>query len=83
MLDILTVMPNPILLVAKQEALQYVLDDVDEEVKPVITAAFWGIGKHSIVHNHGMKFLLKVEIFSIINFWTKQVPFRHRMRSMV
>lgn len=42
MMDILTVMPNPILLVAKQEALQYVLDDVDEEVKPLITAAFWG-----------------------------------------
>ncbi len=34
--------PKEIIEIAKNEALQYVLDDVDGVVKPVITAAFWG-----------------------------------------
>lgn len=40
--DYLCGMPEDILKIAQAEALQYVLDDVDGEVKPVITAAFWG-----------------------------------------
>lgn len=34
--------PNNILKIADEEALQYVLSDMDGEIKPVITAAFWG-----------------------------------------
>lgn len=33
---------NEIIEIAKNEALQYVLDEVDGVVKPVISAAFWG-----------------------------------------
>lgn len=33
---------NEIIEIAQNEALQYVLDEVDGVVKPVITAAFWG-----------------------------------------
>ena len=40
--DYLTDMPDEILKVAESEALQYVLQDIDGEIKPVITAAFWG-----------------------------------------
>lgn len=35
-------MPKNILRLAQAESLQYVLEDVDGEIKPVITAAFWG-----------------------------------------
>lgn len=42
MMDILTGIPDSILSVAKQKALQYALDDMNGEVKPVITVAFWG-----------------------------------------
>lgn len=34
--------PREITEIAENEALQYVLDDVDGVVKPVVTAAFWG-----------------------------------------
>lgn len=34
--------PQKIIQLAKDEALQYVLEDVDGNVKPIITAAFWG-----------------------------------------
>ena len=34
--------PKEIIEIAEKEALQYVLDDVDGVVKPVVTAAFWG-----------------------------------------
>lgn len=34
--------PQKIIQLAKDEALQYVLEDVEGIVKPVITAAFWG-----------------------------------------
>lgn len=40
--DYLRDMPEDILRIAESEALQYVLEDMDGEVKPVITAAFWG-----------------------------------------
>ncbi|MBO5032360.1 MAG: hypothetical protein J6D08_10815 [Lachnospiraceae bacterium] len=40
--DYLSGMPDDILKVAESEALQYVLEDMDGEVRPVITAAFWG-----------------------------------------
>lgn len=35
-------MPEDILGLAQAETLQYVLEDVDGEIKPVITTAFWG-----------------------------------------
>lgn len=41
-MNLLDGIPDPILAVAKQETLQYVLDDMFGEVRPVITAAFWG-----------------------------------------
>ncbi len=34
--------PKEIIKIAENEALQYVLDDVNGVVKPVVTAAFWG-----------------------------------------
>lgn len=34
--------PETIIELAKKEALQYVLADVDGETKPYITVAFWG-----------------------------------------
>lgn len=34
--------PSQIVELAYQETLQYVLDDLDGEIQPVITAAFWG-----------------------------------------
>lgn len=34
--------PDAVFELAKAEALQYVLEDIDEEAKPYITAAFWG-----------------------------------------
>ena len=40
--DYLCGMPEDILKIAQAEALQYVLENVDGEPKPVITAAFWG-----------------------------------------
>lgn len=42
MMDILTGIPDSILSVAKQKAFQYALDDMNGEVKPVITIAFLG-----------------------------------------
>ena len=40
--DYLCGMPEDILKLAQAETLQYVLEDVDGAIKPVITAAFWG-----------------------------------------
>lgn len=40
--DYLYDMPDNILRVAESEALQYVLENMDGEIKPVITSAFWG-----------------------------------------
>ncbi len=40
--DCLHGMPEDILRIAESEALQYVLVDSGGEIKPVITAAFWG-----------------------------------------
>lgn len=34
--------PNNILKIANEEALQYVLENINGEIKPIITAAFWG-----------------------------------------
>ena len=34
--------PKEIIEIAEKEALQYVLDDVEGIVKPIVTAAFWG-----------------------------------------
>lgn len=34
--------PDDVIEIACNEALQYVLEDVDSRIKPVITAAFWG-----------------------------------------
>ena len=41
-LDFFDGAPKEIIEIAEKEALQYVLDDVDGIVKPVVTAAFWG-----------------------------------------
>lgn len=41
-LDFFTGAPESIIQVAKEEALQYVLEDVQGVAKPIITAAFWG-----------------------------------------
>lgn len=41
-LDFFDGAPEEIIELAKNEALQYVLADVDGIVKPVVTAAFWG-----------------------------------------
>lgn len=43
--DYLCGMPEEILAIAQSEALQYILENVNGEVKPVITAAFWGTWK--------------------------------------
>lgn len=40
--DYLNNMPADILKIAEEESLQYVLQDINGEVRPVITAAFWG-----------------------------------------
>ena len=40
--DYLTDMPDDIMQIAESEALQYVLENIEGETKPVITAAFWG-----------------------------------------
>ena len=40
--DYLNNMPKDILRIAEEEALLYVLDNINGETKPVITAAFWG-----------------------------------------
>lgn len=40
--DYLCGMPEDILKIAQAEALQYVLEDMGGEIRPVITAAFWG-----------------------------------------
>ena len=40
--ELLTEMPEDILELARAEALQYVLEDINGEIQPVITAAFWG-----------------------------------------
>ena len=41
-LDFFDGAPKEIIEIAEKEALQYVLDDVEGVVKPVVTAAFWG-----------------------------------------
>ena len=41
-LDFFSGAPKEIIEIAEKEALQYVLDDIDGIVKPIITAAFWG-----------------------------------------
>ncbi len=40
--DYLTDMPDDILKIAESEALQYVLENINGEIRPAITAAFWG-----------------------------------------
>ena len=40
--DYINNMPKDILKIAEEEALLYVLDNINGETKPVITAAFWG-----------------------------------------
>lgn len=40
--DYINGMPKDILKIAEEEALLYVLDNINGETKPVITAAFWG-----------------------------------------
>ena len=41
-LDFFSGAPKEIIEIAEKEALQYVLEDVEDVVKPVISAAFWG-----------------------------------------
>ena len=41
-LDFFIDAPDELIKIAKDEALQYVLQEVDGEIKPIITAAFWG-----------------------------------------
>ena len=47
----------PIIQLANEEALQYLLDEVNGEVKPVITTAFWG--KESLITNDTMEVMMK------------------------
>lgn len=39
-------MPSELLMRAEQEALQYVLEEYEGKIQPVITAAFWSKGEH-------------------------------------
>lgn len=55
--------------VAKEEALQYVLEDVNGVAKPVITAAFWGTWKRMFSTQSLADILSNGGILSIRNFF--------------
>lgn len=72
--------PKEIITLSEEEALQYLLEDIDGDVLPLITTAFWGIGNEfytigSIeeMYQNGV-FLLErqlMEIYDAMDSWAE------------
>lgn len=70
--------PLPVIQLAEEEALQYLLDTINGDVTPVITTAFWGVENHLfmndeyelMIENGG--FILEAQVLEIsaaIGYW--------------
>lgn len=58
--------PKDLLALAKTETLQYFLDDVDGQTKPLITAAFWG-NWQELWSNQSLEQLFKQGVYILEN----------------
>lgn len=72
--------PPPIIALAEVETLQYLLDNINGDVSPVITTAFWGVNHHivtndeyeSMIENGG--FILETHVLDLgaaIDAWVE------------